>query len=100
MNVSRRRRVIGQGRSVVKWLVSEGARHFLLLSRSGSLEGKRSTSVKELEQNGAEIYCPCDIADPASFRAAFEYCRAHMPGIKGLLQAAMNIRTNVSDDYT
>ncbi|KAI0813402.1 putative polyketide synthase [Xylaria sp. FL0064] len=91
----------GQGRSVAKWMVSKGARHLLLLSRTGVTGGKRRAFVEELEDNGAQIYCPpCDIADSTSLSIVLHYCRAHMPAIKGLVQAAMAIHDSMFDNMS
>jgi hypothetical protein len=83
------------GRIIVRWMVSKGARHLVLLSRRG-LQGdntKVTQFVRDLENRGANVYCPvCDVADPESLRAALGHCREHMPPIKGCIQAAMVLR--------
>lgn len=83
----------GQGRSIAKWMVSRGARHLVLLSRSGLQDRNHDPFIADLQGQGAEIYCPqCDIADAASLRAVINYCKANLPPIRGCIQAAMNIK--------
>ncbi|KAI0142877.1 putative polyketide synthase [Xylariaceae sp. FL1272] len=90
----------GQGRSVAKWMVSKGARHLVLLSRSGPGE-KHMDLVQELQKSGSEVYCPpCDIANPEDLQRVLDYCRAHMPPIKGCIQAAMVIQDSMFDNMS
>ncbi|KAI1260128.1 putative polyketide synthase [Xylariaceae sp. FL1019] len=91
----------GQGRSVAKWMVSKGVRHIVLLSRSGSQGEKHMDFVRELQTSGSEVYCPpCDIANPEDLQRALDYCRAHMPAIKGCIQAAMVIQDSMFDNMS
>lgn len=85
-----------QGRYVASWMVSKGARHLVLLSRSGPDKNETLVSfVDELRASGAIIYCPrCDISQPSSVAAVIDYCRANMPPIKGCIQAATVYRVS------
>lgn len=83
------------GRIIVRWMVSKGARHLVLLSRRGfqGANTKVTQFVRDLENSGANVYYPvCNVADPGSLRAALGHCREHMPPIKGCIQAAMVLR--------
>jgi NADPH:quinone reductase-like Zn-dependent oxidoreductase len=80
----------GQGKSIVRWMLSKQARHFLLLSRSGSASIEAQAFIAELEQAGAKIVAPrCDITDADALAEALKYAAAHLPPIKGCIQAAM-----------
>lgn len=89
------------GRIIAKWMVTKGARHLVLLSRSGLPHGDSTTVdfVRDLQSRGTDLYCPsCNIADEASLRRALEYCRQHMPPIKGCIQAAMVLRDGLFEN--
>lgn len=83
-----------QGRVIARWMVDKGARHLVLLSRSGGRSSEEVAAfVEDLRSRDVEVYCPpCSIANPASLGAVLEHCRVHMPPIKGCIQAAMDLR--------
>lgn len=86
----------GQGRSIAKWMVAKGARNLVLLSRSGLHSSRLLSFVEELRRGGATIYSPrCNIANAASVQEVVAYCEAHLPPIKGCIQAAMDIRVRL-----
>ncbi|KAK3302901.1 putative polyketide synthase [Chaetomium strumarium] len=83
------------GRIIARWMVSKGARHLVLLSRRGlqADDAKITEFARDLESSGAQLYCPpCDVADADSLRAVLAHCRAHLPPIRGCIQAAMVLR--------
>jgi len=88
----------GVGRQISAWLVERGAKHLILLSRSGLAGNERATTVvEELRSKGVDIRCPkCDISDESSLKAALEEC-SDMPPIRGCIQATMSIRDNTFD---
>ncbi|KAI0532014.1 putative polyketide synthase [Xylaria digitata] len=92
----------GQGRSIAEWMVSRGARHLVLLSRSGPDSSEKvKLFVERLKSRGTTVYCPkCDVADTASLAAVIDYCKANMPPIKGCIQAAMNIQDTMFENMT
>ncbi|KAL4993611.1 putative polyketide synthase [Aspergillus recurvatus] len=54
----------GLGRSIARWMVARGARHLILLSRSGVSTSAANYLVQELQQKGAHIATPkVDISD-------------------------------------
>ena len=83
----------GLGRNIACWLADQGARHLLLLSRSGGKTEKGKNHIKHLEEMGVKVLAPvCDISDKLSVENALRECRSHMPPIKGCIQAAMVLR--------
>jgi hypothetical protein len=88
----------GIGRQIARWLVERGAKHLILLSRSGPNGNERSALlVKELQAIGVEVRCPrCDISDLTSLQQALESCK-NMPPISGCFHAAMSIRDAAFD---
>ncbi|KAI1490502.1 putative polyketide synthase [Biscogniauxia mediterranea] len=89
-----------QGQVIAEWMISKGARNLVLLSRRGAKNNKKLESfVQGLRSSGATVYCPaCDVADAESLAKVLEYCRAHMPPIKGCIQAAMVLRDAVFEN--
>ncbi|RYP67536.1 hypothetical protein DL771_007186 [Monosporascus sp. 5C6A] len=54
----------GLGRSVASWLVRQGARYLILLSRSGGSSASTKNFVRELGVRGARVETPaCDISN-------------------------------------
>lgn len=84
-----------QGRIIARWMISKGARHLVLLSRKGEENAALSVKqfAKDMRAQGADLFCPaCDIANPSSLAAVLNHCAAHMPPIRGCVQAAMNLQ--------
>jgi NAD(P)-dependent dehydrogenase (short-subunit alcohol dehydrogenase family) len=82
----------GIGRSIARWLVQRGARHLILVSRSGG-DARAQEMVAELQVQGVNVQCPtCDIADLLSLKGALKACAKTMPPIRGCVQAAMVLR--------
>ena len=90
------------GRIIARWMASKGARHLVLLSRSGPRPGDSEVIafIQELETTGTTIYHPaCDISNPDSLAQALDHCiHRGMPPIKGCIQAAMVLRDGFFDN--
>ena len=83
----------GLGRSISRWMVSRGAKHLLLLSRSGTSRSEARQFVQELSDEGVQIEAPaCDITDSASLGSALKIARERMPPIKGCIQGSMVLK--------
>lgn len=87
----------GQGRSVARWIFSRGARHLLLLSRSGTNSATSARFMEEMTAAGAHILAPaCDINDSAALQDVLDYCSHALPPIKGCFQASMVIKVSLT----
>lgn len=57
----------GLGRCISNWMVENGARHLIYLSRSGGLTNDNKRFVQELEQQGCQVLVlagdVCNLAD-------------------------------------
>ncbi|KAI0159906.1 ketoacyl-synt-domain-containing protein [Hypoxylon sp. FL1284] len=83
----------GLGRSMARWMVSRGARHLVLVSRSGSATGKVKDLIDEVAQVGAEIVVRrCDVANPASVDDLVKNNLEGLPPVKGVVHGAMVLR--------
>ncbi|KAL4935935.1 hypothetical protein BDV06DRAFT_233836 [Aspergillus oleicola] len=59
----------GLGHSICRWMVSQGARHLLILSRSGNRNESARELIEELSSLDARVYAPeCDISQTDSLR--------------------------------
>ncbi|MEH2032453.1 MAG: SDR family NAD(P)-dependent oxidoreductase [Nostoc sp.] len=79
----------GLGLSVAQWLVEQGARHLILLSRSGINTKEKQEAVKQLQAAGVEIITPiADVSDGESLRNAMSELLRKLPLISGIIHAA------------
>ncbi|KAI0145929.1 putative polyketide synthase [Hypoxylon sp. NC0597] len=86
----------GLGREIARWLVSRGARHLILLSRSGPRTAEAKSLVSELVRKGIRIQTPCcDAANRSALKSTLTSCLEKMPPIKGCIQAAMVMTESV-----
>jgi NAD(P)-dependent dehydrogenase (short-subunit alcohol dehydrogenase family) len=85
----------GLGRNIVTWLADRGARHLLLLSRSGGQAEVSRVLIDYLEGRGVEVMAPpCDVSDKILLQNTLRACTSQMPPIKGCIQAAMVLRVS------
>ncbi|MCJ1395075.1 hypothetical protein MMC18_007956 [Xylographa bjoerkii] len=83
----------GLGRSIARWMVSRGARHLILLSRSGPSGETSETLLKELLSKGARVESPiCDVSDSRSLEKVLNALETAMPPIKGCIQGSMVLK--------
>jgi acyl transferase domain-containing protein/NADPH:quinone reductase-like Zn-dependent oxidoreductase len=86
----------GLGRSVARWMVERGARHLILISRSGiGNDQVKQALVDELENRGCMVLTPkVDIADTAALAALLQHCATTLPHLAGCIQATMVLRVS------
>jgi len=76
------------GKAISQWMVDKGAKHLLLLSRSGAQSAPEF--IASLEAQGAEVSAPrCDVSNLDSLSSVIAQTEATMPPIKGCIQAAV-----------
>ncbi|KAF2816383.1 uncharacterized protein BDZ99DRAFT_542807 [Mytilinidion resinicola] len=84
----------GLGRSIVKWMVSEGARNLILLSRQGGESENSKSFVDSLKASGISVFAPkCDISDEEVVREVLQQAQERMAPIKGCIQASMVLKS-------
>ena len=80
----------GFGAAVARWLVDCGARHLVLMSRSGASSPAAVEAVRELEELGAEVYvAPADVCQARQVRDVLAQVERTMPVLRGVVHAAM-----------
>ncbi len=83
----------GLGRSIARWMVARGAKHLILLGRSGARSESATKFVKEMEGEGIDIAAPpCDITDKTALQSTLDVCLHAMPAIKGCIQGSMALK--------
>ena len=83
----------GLGRAITRWMVSRGARNFILLSRSGAKSKEAIDLIEELRSRRVEIAAtPCDVSVEDEVSRTLEKYRSTMPPIKGCIQASMVLK--------
>ena len=96
----------GLGRSIAQWMVDRGAKSIILVSRSGAQKPEAVQAIDEMVAEGAIMAVfACDVADRSRLTAVIEKCTKTLPPIRGVIQAAMNLRDAVfenmsADDWT
>jgi phthiocerol/phenolphthiocerol synthesis type-I polyketide synthase C len=80
----------GFGLATAKWLVERGARHLVLIGRSGAATEEAKSVVQEFAARGVTVVAdPCDVADLRAVEKLFAKLRATMPDVVGVIHAAM-----------
>lgn len=87
----------GLGRSMARWMVTQGAKHIVLVSRTGALIGKVKKLVDELGDIGANIVIrTANIVDPESVVDLIENQLQGFPKVKGVIHGAMVLDVSTS----
>ncbi|PHH68887.1 hypothetical protein CDD82_201 [Ophiocordyceps australis] len=83
----------GIGRSMAYWMAQHGARHIVLLSRSGRCSDDVLQLTEQCSRLGAAIHVrACDAADTAAVDGVVAELAQSLPPIRGLVHAAMVLR--------
>jgi NAD(P)-dependent dehydrogenase (short-subunit alcohol dehydrogenase family)/acyl carrier protein len=83
----------GLGLRTAAWMHSNGARHLVLLSRSGAAATSTAASAADWQQlqagdEGVVKAMSCDIGDPHQVAVVFDQIRRSMPPLAGVVHAA------------
>ena len=91
----------GLGRSTAQWMVDRGAKSVVLLSRSGAQKPEAIQAVDEMVAEGAKVTVfACNVADRSRLEAVIEECTKTLPPIRGVIQAAMNLRDTAFENMS
>ncbi|KAI1452810.1 polyketide synthase PksD [Annulohypoxylon moriforme] len=91
----------GIGRSVVRWMALKGAKHLMILSRSGNASQSARDLVDELVKNNVEVITPkCDVSSENALRQVLEQYEKTMPPIRGCINAAMVLNDSIFDNMS
>jgi acyl transferase domain-containing protein/acyl-CoA synthetase (AMP-forming)/AMP-acid ligase II/acyl carrier protein len=84
----------GLGLAVARWLVEKGARHLVLLSRSGASPAREGVAVDLAAQDATVTTMQADISNESDLARALADIRNTMPPLRGVIHAA-----GVLDDH-
>ncbi|KAI0393940.1 polyketide synthase PksD [Xylariaceae sp. FL0594] len=88
----------GVGRLLLRWMVSKGAMHIIVPSRSGVNSQPAATLVQEMAEKGVSILAPqCDVASSESLSRMLEEYSGICPPIRGCINAAMALNSSTFD---
>ena len=91
----------GLGRSIAQWMVDRGAKSVILLSRSGAQKPEAIQVIDEMVAEGAKVTVfACDVTDRSRLEAVIEECTKTLPPIRGVIQAAMNLRDTAFENMS
>ncbi|WP_193200202.1 type I polyketide synthase [Nostoc sp. MG11] len=77
----------GLGLLVARWMVERGARHLVLVGRSGAKDAVQ-TQLQELEQVGAKVdVMRADISDVESIAEVFSQIEQSLPPLRGIIHS-------------
>ena len=78
----------GLGLAAARWMVSRGARHLMLLGRSGPSSAAME-AIQAMEEAGARVRpWQADVSRASEVAGALEYIDENMPALRGILHAA------------
>jgi NADPH:quinone reductase-like Zn-dependent oxidoreductase/surfactin synthase thioesterase subunit/NADP-dependent 3-hydroxy acid dehydrogenase YdfG len=79
----------GFGLEVARWMVGRGARHLVLLSRSGCKSDADRLAVEAMMEQGVKVLlAQKDVADRAAVGRLIERLRSEMPPLAGVIHGA------------
>lgn len=79
----------GFGLRTAEWLASKGARHLILISRSGPSSVVAQDAITRLEKQGVKVHAAsCDITDKEAVAALLAEVSKTLPPLKGIVHAA------------
>lgn len=80
----------GIGRSILRWMVTRGAKYLLVPSRSGAASAAASEVVRELSDQNIVVSTPkCDVSSKDSLSHMLEESATTLPPIRGCIVATM-----------
>ncbi|KAK8040226.1 hypothetical protein PG991_000014 [Apiospora marii] len=91
----------GVGRSILRWMVSKGAKQLLVPSRSGAASDEAKRLVGELTEKGVTIATPrCDVSVASSLQGVLVESRQTMGPIRGCINASMVLQDSIFENMT
>ena len=82
----------GFGLKTAEWLVKKGARHLVLISRSGANSEESKVALSSLRKNGVTVLAEaCDVTNQQALRQLLEKIEVKLPPLRGIVHAAMVI---------
>ncbi len=91
----------GLGLKTAEWLVKKGARHLILLSRSGPNSEEAKLAIEKMTAQGINVCAvSCDITDKNALSTLLRQTSKNMPPLKGIIHAAAVINDGMIKNMT
>lgn len=91
----------GLGLASAERLVRRGARHLLLLSRSGVSSPEASAAIAAMQRQGVTVEAPAlDVTDEQALAGLIEECGSRRPPLRGVIHAAAVIEDGLARQLT
>lgn len=81
---------------MARWMVNHGARHIVLLSRSGGETGELQQLIDEARDRAEIVVKACDIANEDDVYRLVRECTKTLPSICGVVHAAMMLHVSLT----
>lgn len=79
----------GFGLKTAEWLASKGARHLILLGKSGPGSEEARSAIARLEKHGIKVLAKaCDVTDKSALAAVLHEANTSLPRLRGVVHAA------------
>ncbi|CAJ2514336.1 Uu.00g024550.m01.CDS01 [Anthostomella pinea] len=91
----------GLGRVIVSWMMDNGARNILIVSRNADKHADALALLERAKREGRNLQIQnCDIASEKGLIVLLERVRGSMPPIRGVVDAAMVLEDSVFERMT
>lgn len=83
----------GIGRAIALWMTEHGAKHLVLINRSGLRTEAAKSTLRELHGKGIDVAVyPCDISNETEVQQVLSSLPRNTPPIRGVIQGAMVLK--------
>ena len=87
----------GLGRSIAQWMIRQGAKNIVFLSRSGAAKPEARSTLDTLIKQGANVCAyACNVSNAEEIKKVIAECEKDFPPIKGCIQGAMVLKVRQS----
>lgn len=87
----------GIGRSATSWMVRNGAKNIVLVSRSDKISAKVAEVIQDAKELGATVILRrCDVSDKQEVESMVKEITAEMPPVRGVIHSAMVLDVSLS----
>ncbi|KAK1637097.1 hypothetical protein BDP81DRAFT_318791 [Colletotrichum phormii] len=89
------------GLTIAKNMALHGARHLVLLSRSGVVNGRQEDALRDIRDLGCEVDTPkCDVTVRSEVEDVIRTCAASGRRLRGVIQCAMVLQDSILQNMT
>jgi thioester reductase-like protein len=90
----------GLGLLIAQWLVDKGAKHLILVNRSGEPYPETASAIQGLQKKAAVLINKTDICDQKQVADLIEKINAHHPPLDGVFHCAVVLKDKAFQDMT